>query len=112
MWWSGDHEFLVTLTLHWLPDDRLMEGVPRFRALCFFCLPCVPVCGAGCALLGGLELKLILTVLGIGVDRMEVLHPVKRGGGSSRNLSFDRVYTWALSHSRLYPRVMRDARAF
>ena len=35
--------------------------------------------GAGCALLGGLELRLNLTVLGIGVDRVEIIHPVKRG---------------------------------
>ena len=53
----------------------------------------VPVGGAGCALLGGLELKLNLTVLGIGVDQVEILHPVKRRGGSSGNSSLDRVYT-------------------
>ena len=40
--------------------------------------PCVPVGGAGCALLGGLKLKLSLTVLWIGVDRVEFRHPVKR----------------------------------
>ena len=29
----GDHKILLIPTLHWRPDDRLTEGVPRFRAL-------------------------------------------------------------------------------
>ena len=45
----------------------------------FSCSPCVPVGGAGCVLLGGLELKMNLTVLGIGIDRMEILHRAKGG---------------------------------
>ena len=78
-----------------------------------FCFsPCVPVGGAGCDNLGGLDLKLNLTVSGIGVDRVEILHPVKRMGGSMENSSLDRVYTWALSQSRLCPRVMLDTLAF
>ena len=51
----------------------------------------------GCALLGGLELKLNLTVLRIGVDRVEILHPVKRRGELSVNSSLDRMYVWAIS---------------
>ena len=77
----------------------------------FSCSRCVPVGGAGCALVGGIELRLNLTKLGIGVDRVEILHPVKRGGGLSGNSSLDRVYVWAFSQSRLYPKVMLDARA-
>ena len=81
-------------TLHWRPDDRLREGVLRLIPCSVFsCSLCVPVGGEGCALLGGLELRLNLTVLGTGADRMEILHPVKSGGGSSGNSSLDRVYT-------------------
>ena len=66
----------------------------------------------GCALLGRLELRLNFTDLGIGVNRMEILHPVKRGVESSGKFSLDRVYTWELSQSRLCSGVMLDARAF
>ena len=31
---SGDHNFLVTPTLHWRPDNRLTKRVLRFSALC------------------------------------------------------------------------------
>ena len=68
------------------------EGTP-IPCSVFSCSLCVPVGGEGCALLGGLELRLNLTVLGTGADRMEILHPVKSGGGSSGNSSLDRVYT-------------------
>ena len=53
--------------------------------------------GAGCALLGGLHLTLNLTVLGIGADRVEIIHPVKRRGGLSGNSSLDRGHAWELS---------------
>ena len=81
----------------------------------FACSPCLPVGGAGCALLGGLGMninKLNLTVLGKGVDRVKILHPFERRGGSSGKSSLDRVYTWAVSQSRLYLKVMLDLRAF
>ena len=46
----------------------------------FSCITCVLVGGADCALLGGLMLRLNLTVIGIGVDRVEITHPpVTRG---------------------------------
>ena len=36
VWWSGDRSFYEAITtLHWCPDDRLSEGVLRFRALYF-----------------------------------------------------------------------------
>ena len=36
MWWSGDRSFYEAIpTLHWRPDDRLTEGVLRFRVLLF-----------------------------------------------------------------------------
>ena len=36
VWWSGDRSFYEAIpTLHWYPDDRLSEGVLRFRALYF-----------------------------------------------------------------------------
>ena len=60
---------------------------------CYVCSwsPCVPVAGAGWALLGGIELKLNLNVLGIGVDRVEMLHPVRRRCGPRGNASLDRL---------------------
>ena len=67
------------------------EGTP-IPCSVFSCSLCVPVGGEGCALLGGLELRLNLTVLGIGVDRVEIIHPVKRRGGLSGSSSLDRVY--------------------
>ena len=76
------------------------------------CSPCILVGWAGCAVLGGLELRINLTILGIGVDRVEHLHPTKRRNGLSKISSLDRVYTWALSQSLLYPKVMLDPRAF
>ena len=44
-WWSGDHKFLVTPTLHWLPEDRLTEGFSD-SALCAVLLTlCTHRCG-------------------------------------------------------------------
>ena len=80
--------------------------------LCVFLLALCTRRWGGWSFLGGLELKLNLTVLRIGVDQVEILHPVKRGGGSSGNFSLDRVYIWALFQIRLCPRVIIDARAF
>ena len=35
LWWSGIRKIADAIpTLHWRPDDRLTEGVPRFRVLC------------------------------------------------------------------------------
>ena len=66
-WSSGDRSFSETIpTLPWRPDDRLTEDTPISRSV-FSCSSCVPVGGAGFALLGGLELRLNLTVLGIGL---------------------------------------------
>ena len=32
VWWSGIRKIADAIpTLHWRPDDRLTEGVPRFR---------------------------------------------------------------------------------
>ena len=78
----------------------------------FSCPPCEPVGRDGCALQSGLELRLNLLVLVIGVDRVEIIHPIKRRGGLSINYSLYRVYVWALSQGRLCPRVMIDARDF
>ena len=86
----GITSFLWPLTLHWRPEDRPTEGVLRFRALCFLAHLVYPSVG-WVALLGGLELRLNLTVLGIGVDRVEILYPVERGGGSSENSSLYRL---------------------
>ena len=80
--------------------------------VCVFLSTLLPVCGAGCALLDGLELKLNLTILGIGVDRVKIIHPVKRRGGLGGNSSLDSVYASALSQRRLFSGVMLDARAF
>ena len=38
--------------------------------------PCVPVGRSGCTLLGGLDLMLNLTVVEIGVYRVEIPHPI------------------------------------
>ena len=35
VWWSGNREILVIPTLHWCPNDLLMEGVHCFRVLRF-----------------------------------------------------------------------------
>ena len=98
MWCSGDHKLRVNPTLYWRPDDRLTEGTPIPCSVLSFS-PCVPVGGEGCALLGELELKLTLTVLGIGVDRVEMLHPVKR--------EVDRVEILQLTRSRAYLGALR-----
>lgn len=67
------------------------------------CSPCVPVGGAGCALLGGLELRLNLTVVGIGVDRMGILHPIEGGAGSRGYASLDPICLDALLESPWLP---------
>ena len=53
-----------------------------------------------------------LTVLGIGVDRVEILHPVKRRGELSGNFSLDRVHAQALSQNRFRSGMMLDSQAF
>ena len=36
LWWTGDCSFYETIkTLYWRPDNRLTEGVLRFRVYCF-----------------------------------------------------------------------------
>ena len=79
MWRSGDHNFLVNPTLHRPPDDRLTEGVPRFRALWVLAYLVYPSVRR-VSLFGRLKLKLNLTVLGIEFIGWKILHPVKRGG--------------------------------
>ena len=92
LWWSGDHELLVTPTPLATGRPTNGEGFPILSSVCS-CSPCVPVGEAGCALLGDIELKLNLTVLEIGVDRVEMLHPVKRRCKSCGNSSLDCKYT-------------------
>ena len=37
LWWSGIHLIAdVITTLHWRPDDRLSDGILRYRVLIFF----------------------------------------------------------------------------
>ena len=76
------------------------------------CSPRVLVGGAGCALLGGLELKLNLTVLGIGVDWVNFFHSVKHGGWIEWKFFTLSLVACALSQSRLYRNVMLDAPSF
>ena len=74
----------VVITKACDPDSPLAPGRPTngggtpIPCSVFSCSLFVPVGGAGCALLGEFELKMNLTVLGICVDRVEILHPVKR----------------------------------
>ena len=68
---SGDHKIPCD------PDSPLAAGRPTNGGgnpiPCFVvsCSRCEPVGGAGCALLGGLELKLSSTVFDIGFDRVK-----------------------------------------
>ena len=102
VWWGGNRSFPETIpTLHWRPDDRPTKGVTPIPCYEFSCSRCEPIGEAGCAIFNGIELKLYLTVLGIGVDRVEILHPVKGAGGSSGSSLLDREYTQTLSPCRL-----------
>ena len=56
MWWSGDRSFEESVpALPWRPDDRLTEGVLRFRAVTFDHLVYPSV--RRVAPIGGLELN-------------------------------------------------------
>ena len=53
LWWRGDRKILaIPPCTRWRPDDRLSEGVLRFRAVYNLRSPFVPVGRAGCTLLG------------------------------------------------------------
>ena len=91
---------------------RLTEGVPRLRALYLLAHLVYPSVGRERTLLGGLELTLNFTVLAIGVDRVGILHPVKRGVYRVGILHSIASTLWALSQSRLYPKVILDPRVF
>ena len=68
MWWSDDRSFYETIpTIHWCPDDRLLEEGTQFSCLVFSLSTCLPVKRAGCTLLGGLVSREKLTVLGMGL---------------------------------------------